>query len=451
MNKRYVRDQVSSWMQEFYLPALNRPMNIMYSGGKKYKLNSTFNRVKKPLLELLKEVSNKDYSSELDVLLYHVALALKNGQVSMVVDRNYNSFNNKKISYIKWIEMLDYLESYNILYNYIGNKGSEVKNKTFTKKQGVVYKTHLSVVIFDDKFINLFKDLPKRIYPKVEILSPKDSLELRSKVKALNSKGQPLLDKYGNQVYKKVKIEGVVRGARPFRRDINTINNFLATKDIRTNYGVSLSVFYYRLFGETLKDYGRFYSSFSNLPKELRRSLLFNGESVIEKDYFSNHAMILYTLEGIKVEDDFEPYTTGNAEEVLKDFSIEDHRGIYKIALLACVSAKTKKGLNISVYNELTSAGFNIKRGLTKLIVDDLANHNKRIAHYFGSDMSAKLQKIDSDIACEVMLSLIPYDKAFMCYHDSFITSSSLEVVLVKVMESSWKRILGNNDNCRIS
>lgn len=444
MSKIYVKDQEDEWLQDYYLPALSKPMNLSYSGGKSYKLNKVFNRVIAPLTNSLKVKSKRDYKNELDVFIYHAAKAIRRGHDSMVVDRDSNNFNNKAISYINWIDLLCNMELLGYCYNFIGNKGNEYS------EDKIKYKTHLSVVTFSEEFISMFNTIPSPLYPKQDKPKPKDLLQLREKVSILDEKGNPKLDKKGRPTFKKVKLEGTIRGGKPFREVVTGINNHLSACSITTKNGKSLHVDYHMLFGNTVHRYGRFYSSYSNLTKLQRLSLIFDGECVVERDYRGQHCSILYSREGIILEPSFEPYLTNNIDQILSGFDVSLRRGMYKVALIACLSAKTRVGVSSSVKNGLESSGFDIPNGLASLIVNDLKSHNQGIAHYFGTDMSAELQSIDSKIAGIVMTRLIPYGKSFMCFHDSFIVPESLSDVLINLMTLAWDEVVGNPENCII-
>ena len=455
--KQYVKDQSDEWKTEYYLPVMTRTMRVDYNGGKKYKLHESFQKVYAPLQEEFNSnYHGVNYNEELQLLISHAARTVKNGKAVPITLRKAN-FDNQKASYTKFLDLLNELYHNNYGQVYIGNREIEepVEVKTtFSKKAGKQYKTvkaHRSLFVWTEKFQNLFLGIPNKHYPPKETVSTKDYVQQRITVDKVDSKGNVVLNDYGKPEKVKKRKEGKLRGSTPFKEEMKRINEHNRGR-LSTRGGSKLEDDpLKRLFGESWNEYGRLYNRYSTLAKKIRRALLIDLEEVVECDFESMHPRMLAEMEGHYLPDNFKAYETENRSNILYQIDPSEHRSIYKIALIACLSAKSKEGLTNSVFNGLKKSGYKLPNGLASRIVEDLKQHNQVIAHCFGADMSKTLQNKDSNIAIKVMLGLADEGIGFLPYHDSFLVPKSKENVLKDLMRKAWESELHSAFNCIIT
>lgn len=457
-NKQYVKDQSEEWKIQYSLPVAGKLMRVDYNGGKDYKLHASFQKVMKPLQEEFNSnYLGVNYDEELQLLISHASRTINNAD-SMQITLNKNNFKDHPVSYTNFVKLLGLLQDHGYGSTYIGNQEytvtvEGVKSKGFSKKAGKVFKTvksNRSLFVFHEKFQQLFLGIPKKHYKPEKKVSPKDFVQQMITVDKVNDKGEVVLNSYGNAEKTKKRKEGKLLKSAPFKSEMKIINTHLVDR-VKTEHDHTLEVWYKRVFGDNWQANGRLYSKYSILSKSVRRSLIIDNEKVVECDFDSMHPRLLCEREGIFLPDNFEAYTTENREDILFQYDEEHHRAIYKVALIACLSAKTKRGLTSSVRNGLKKAGFNLEDGLAKRIVNDLKSHNSDIADYFGSDMSAELQNIDSTVAVKVMMGLVKHDVGFLAYHDSFLVPKSKEGLLMDLMSDAWEEVLSSKFNCIIT
>ena len=165
-----------------------------------------------------------------------------------------------------------------------------------------------------------------------------------------------------------------------------------------------------RIFNNgSFEEGGRFYCQLQNLKKTQRTNLRFNGEPTIEIDYSGMHPHLLYHLQGMDFEGD--PYE-------IEGFD----RSIVKVAFNTLINRDSKKhrgspAQSLASNLELTmSEAMSLESAIYRL--------HKRISGYFNSGYGLKLQKIDSQMAYEVMkLFILNRNRPVLMIHDSAIVS----------------------------
>jgi len=197
----------------------------------------------------------------------------------------------------------------------------------------------------------------------------------------------------------------------------------------------------YRVFGSTVDEGGRFYGAeYQQLPNSkewpLRSSLLINGNPVTEADYSGLHMTMLYHLKRINFNGD--PYDIGY-DPVL--------RPIIKIMANIMINSKAKNKVVFStmgsIYNDndLRKTYFNHKEDhLLKSIHEKLIEKHQDIKEHFHSGYGIRLQKMDSDIAMEILLEMMHNDIPCLCVHDSFIVENQHKDLLVDMMRERYSK-----------
>ena len=179
---------------------------------------------------------------------------------------------------------------------------------------------------------------------------------------------------------------------------------------------------------------GRFYGGWWELvPSRLRSRIVINGKRTEEYDYSGLHPNMLYAMEGKALPSD--PY-----DDLIKDVlgdDAEEVRKICKKAFNAMLNASQKmkgqpKGMRLSDYGTNWA-------NLSAAIME----RHKPIAHYFYTGFGKKLQRIDSDMAEEVMLFFANEGVPVLPSHDSFTMHQGYQEDLQKVMAKVFKDRFG--------
>jgi hypothetical protein len=190
-----------------------------------------------------------------------------------------------------------------------------------------------------------------------------------------------------------------------------------------------------RIFSRgSLEKGGRFYRGWwQGIPSMHRPHIRINGKKTIEVDYSGMHLRMLYALCKVDFPYDKDPYDIGLEDWVGKEDSrrkvikkafnaiLNDEEGNYKL------KAEDEKVLGLS------NDEFHQK----------LKDTHPKIYEEIQSDIGLKLQKIDSDIAEEVLLQLTSLSIPCLPVHDSFIVSASNELLLIDLLKNAFRKHLG--------
>ncbi|MER9095907.1 hypothetical protein NKI34_33825 [Mesorhizobium sp. M0700] len=180
----------------------------------------------------------------------------------------------------------------------------------------------------------------------------------------------------------------------------------------------------YRVFNDGRFDHGgRFYGGWwQSIPKEDRRFITINGMPTVEVDFSSMQLAMLYAQVGQQLE--------GDAYAI--DGLGPEFRPLVKTTTLKMINAKGhiqppfKSALPPSIsWKDLEEA--------------ILAKHNP-IAEFFGSGEGIRLQRLDSDIAEDVMIRMMDKGVPVLPIHDSFIVAEGYADELSATMLDAYQR-----------
>ena len=205
----------------------------------------------------------------------------------------------------------------------------------------------------------------------------------------------------------------------------------------------------YRVFNDVeMTRGGRFYGGFwTSIPKEARQSIVVDGKRMVELDYSGLHPTILYNEKGLDAPPD--PYTA-----ILDKLDLKDQ----PITLPNEPDRKFTRRDSMKVaFNTMINASKHMKRppngmhlGLVgktwKQVEAAVIEIFQPIAEHFYNDTGARLQRIDSDIAQEVLLHFAQHpDGKVPCLpvHDSFLIHHGYEQELKDIMDKIYERKLG--------
>lgn len=175
---------------------------------------------------------------------------------------------------------------------------------------------------------------------------------------------------------------------------------------------------------------GRFYCQLQNLKEDQRKHLCFNDEPTVEIDFAGIHPHLLYQLQGESFDGD--PYG-------IKGFKRDKVKKAFN-TLINRDSSKHKGPLAASlVWNlGITSAeASKLENALYKL--------HRRIAGYFNSGYGLKLQKLDSQMAFNVMTRFfMELKRPVLMVHDSAIVSVRDVETLKLCMVDAYSSVVSN-------
>lgn len=207
-----------------------------------------------------------------------------------------------------------------------------------------------------------------------------------------------------------------------------------------------------------------------------------NGNSVVELDYGSMHASLLYERQDLKrggrgilrgcLGPEFRPYAVDVREHIewdedaLREFKEETEqegydpmRNLCKMVLLISLNSPTKLGAYGAIYRELKDDWkgawherkfIGIKSIDAKSICEAVQKHNDIIGEYFFSDVGISLQAQDSGIADYVLRYFTRKEIPVLPWHDSFLIEECHGEELYKVMQDAWEVIMSQRYYCRI-
>jgi len=190
---------------------------------------------------------------------------------------------------------------------------------------------------------------------------------------------------------------------------------------------------------------GRFYGGWWELvPSKLRSRIVINSKRTEEYDYSGLHPNMLYAMEGHTLPGD--PYD-GLIKDVLED-DAEEARKVCKRAFNSMLNASREMkaqptGIKLSDYNTNWAT-------LSAAIME----RHKPIAHYFYTGIGQKLQRIDSDMAEEVMLHFAKIGAPVLPCHDSLLMhqgyGKELQDLMAKAFRDRFGQEIGIELECKM-
>lgn len=198
----------------------------------------------------------------------------------------------------------------------------------------------------------------------------------------------------------------------------------------------------YRVFNRSSFQLGgRFYGHWvQNIPKEYRPHLTIDGRVTTELDFGGMHIRLLYGLAG-EVPPDGDVYAVDGIDTAeWKDRCKCSLRGALKTVLLVGINAATREPGVRSVMCELNRAGAKVKKADASLLLDLLCARHPVLNPYMCSDKGIELQRIDSNIAEDILLRMLRAGIVCIPLHDSFIVQAQHRDALRAAMTAAWEK-----------
>jgi len=181
----------------------------------------------------------------------------------------------------------------------------------------------------------------------------------------------------------------------------------------------------YRVFNNGSFDHGgRFYGGWwQSIPSDYRRYITINWVPTVELDYSNMQAAMLYAMEGLPLEDDAYQIDGINPGQ---------YRRLIKKTFFQLINATGR--MRAPPRAELPEGWTWVR------LRDAVRNKHQRIARHFGTGIGIRLQRIDSDIAEDVMTTMMQDDDLALPVHDSFRTYFSRQERLRTMMQEAYRR-----------
>ncbi|MBE7184532.1 MAG: hypothetical protein INR68_09015 [Methylobacterium mesophilicum] len=183
----------------------------------------------------------------------------------------------------------------------------------------------------------------------------------------------------------------------------------------------------YRVFNEgSFTKGGRFYGGWwQTIPSKLRKWITIDWHPTAELDFSNMQIIMLYARAGAQL--------TGDAYEI--EGIPGSYRSLLKTTLLRIINAKGK--MRAPEKSDLPD-------GWTwQAVLDAVRERHEPIAKFFSTGIGLELQRIDSDIAEQVMLELMTEGIVALPVHDSFIVPLGKEDRLKSAMLKAFAEHAG--------
>lgn len=431
-----LREDEATWVN-----ALTTHFNIKYNKSRWYE---------GAVSHLLRLYGCK-YEKEVRCLVTNSVRAVKHRAIGLKIPRSKRYFtgNPQGVSNTRMMRLLDNMEEDGWVDLYIGGVKTWVNGSPDQVDQ--------SVTTLKDKFILLLRGVDMG---KVLCKNAVEEVELneRGTKKALSTQG--------------------MKGVKELRKTVLEFNSALVESRISLK-GITLpNQHYKRVFIDNLETGGRWYNStggIQTMDRTLRPFLRIDGEELVELDYSSIHASILYEQLSGEVPESFEPYGVDLFDTYFDAVAVEHFkkthglpnyrpdRNLIKMMVMIGLNAKNKGG---SVRAISQKVGQDRKKwgkpeehkceffGLVgedyNEIYDKILEHNHLIADKFFSDQGVHLQKIDSDILESIICDLLAQGEICLPWHDGLMVKKRHSDLVKESMYRAWYKKLGSVKFCKV-
>lgn len=185
----------------------------------------------------------------------------------------------------------------------------------------------------------------------------------------------------------------------------------------------------YRVFNNSsFNEGGRFYGGWwQHIPSELRRYVTINWAPTIEHDYSNMQAVMLYARENVQLE--------GDAYAL--DGIGEEYRPLIKRTFFKLINATGRI--------KAPSRGALPSGWTWRQLQEAVIERHSRIARHFRSGVGIELQRLDADIAEDVMMRFMERDILVLPVHDSFLTYPGQSTELRAAMVDAFRSVMGTS------
>lgn len=328
-------------------------------------------------------------------------------------------YNKKQISNRSIMKSIDYLVERNLVINTVAPR--QPPKRSLDKQEFIC-----SHIIATPLFISTFKN------EKIEGI----------KHSAIVDEEQVVLKDLDKNVIDYIECDLSLFS----RLCLNYYNTYIS-KQVVSMKEDNLNCILTRIFNGEIGDTGRLYrSAVQSLTKEDRCYLLINNQSTIELDYSCLHLNMLIDINkcGEYIENIPDAYMLPLPEELQENlYNREAVKKAFNL-MLNCRDRKTANAV-VQQYLNIQNKHSDFKSGakLLDCIIEGYSFLPLPLILWQSKPMAYKLQRMDSDIALEIITTLAEKDVPVLPIHDSFITTVDNYVLLQSVMGNIYRKYLG--------
>ena len=214
---------------------------------------------------------------------------------------------------------------------------------------------------------------------------------------------------------------------------IRAINQYYSGHNITLD-GKTLATDIRQVFNSSWDRGGRLYgneNSYQSIKKSDRGKIKIDGSYTTELDFSSIHINLLYAYVGKQAPVDC--------------YNFFPDRLLAKKSLLIAINAKSVEAAALALAKEWTTA--NPAKPLSaeqaKIVIDDAVKAHSPIKQYICSGVGAGLQRLDSELAINIVMTCKQQGIVALPIHDSFIVAQKNEDTLKKIMQDEYSRYTG--------
>lgn len=231
----------------------------------------------------------------------------------------------------------------------------------------------------------------------------------------------------------KVKLKKIPQEITDREKRIRAINQFYSNHHVTLN-DKTLKTDIRQIFNQSWDKGGRLYNGkdgFQFIRKDQRKNIKIDGDNTVELDFSCYQINILYALKGLQAPADC--------------YSFISNRPLAKMALNIAINAENLNVAEYALLKNWNEANPDKEIDLTqsKQIIDYAIKEHSGINDFICSGIGGKLQKIDSDIALDIITKCRKQGVVALSIHDSFIVAKQNENRLKQIMIDCYKEHSG--------
>ena len=341
---------------------------------------------------------------------------------------------DRKVGYRPMVRVIDWMTNIGLVNKIVGG----VESWTYEDGKIVPKKVVHSSITLSEYLIEKIRPYAER--RRVTVI--KSVIEVR--------------DKDGNIIPKRLDAynKGLVNLYTQFNRSLRDFNISID--------GTSVDFQVRKIYNNSsLEQGGRVYGCedpliYSNLlPRDNRERILIDNDKTVELDFKYLHIALLCEKDGITLPDDFDPY-----QIEINGFSEKGARWIGKKASLIMINAGVglvgmgALGKEVNDDNRTPQLRLNedIPSGKIsrKEVFNAILHRNPYLRKYADNPVGMELQNLDSKIMDNIISEMQEIGEVLIPVHDSIVVRQNMKGVAEEIMRSSYKLVMGSDNNCRI-
>ena len=431
--------EVKTWVNQFWDEHLAASFVKKSKGGRKPK---------KPTKEIFEVLFLDLYVAWLEDP--ELALGVSRTPKDYAVDDRYNALHISK----KIIEVIDVMLELGFIDQLLGSEDSGHRTRIWALP---ALQEYFRKAAFSEFLIDTAQNRECIVLNSKEILDEDDLAELDEKSKKTSAKSLQYDDKDDPRIVPAREL------LRDYNRLLNNTHLDLGSEERpvvvsqhwnrkkRCNQIRRVSLRQYNKFVRRIfyrGDWnlgGRYHGGWwQQIPSELRRHILINGNPTQEIDFSGFHVSLAYGLEGLSPPID--PYALSFVAEGLRK---GQQRGAVKLLALTAINAKDRATAFMAFRDEMNREQRHEQHkvkytdDLLTILLDGFLEENPSIAHYLCADKGVELMAIDGNITTRLIEHFTYKNIPILTVHDSYIVEFEYEDELVRVMSNACEKELG--------